>query len=82
MVYVDPIFDYGIKGNWCHMWADTEKELDEMALKIGLNPNWKQKKNRKFIHFDLRQSKRILAIQNGAFSKSLREWIKEGGLNK
>ena len=37
-VYVDTTMDYGPKGNWCHMIADSLEELHEMADAIGLKP--------------------------------------------
>lgn len=72
-VYVGvPMWPYH---NWtmCHMFADTEAELDEMADKIGVNRLWKQgNKKRKpgtvgaLIHYDIAESKRKLAIGYGA----------------
>lgn len=72
-VYVGvPMWPYR---NWtmCHMFADTEEELDAMADKIGLKRSWKQhNKNRKpgtigaLIHYDIAESKRRLAIKHGA----------------
>ncbi len=58
----------------CHMYADTEKELHSMALKIGLKLSWFQK-NSTLNHYDLVASKRILAIQNGAISQDKREAV-------
>jgi hypothetical protein len=63
--------------NWtmCHMVADTEEELDEMAKKIGLRLAWKQgNEERKkgtvgaLVHYDIAESKRRLAISNGAIA--------------
>lgn len=72
-VYVGvPMWPYR---NWtmCHMFADTEEELDAMADKIGLQRSWKQRKrNRKpgtvgaLVHYDIAESKRRLAIKAGA----------------
>lgn len=74
-VYVGvPMWPYR---NWimCHMFADTEEELDDMADKIGLLRSWKQcNKERKagtvgaLIHYDIAESKRALAIKNGAIA--------------
>lgn len=47
-----------------HMTADTNEELDAMAEKIGLNPEWKQFGS--IIHYDVSSSKRLLAIKHGA----------------
>ena len=49
----------------CHMFADTLKELHEMADKIGINRKWFQDK-KILPHYDICQSKKKLAIQNGA----------------
>lgn len=55
----------------CHMVADTGRELDAMALKLGLKPEWKQIPKREtgigsLIHYDISKSKRNLAIKLGA----------------
>jgi hypothetical protein len=67
-VYVDPL--YGAKnGQWCHMMADTPEELFEMANTIGLHRDWVQGSDRMGYFFLLRESKRIMAIANGAVEK-------------
>lgn len=55
----------------CHMVADTERELDEMADKIGVARKWKQLPKRghgvgSLVHYDIAKSKRALAIKHGA----------------
>ena len=54
----------------CHMFADTEEELDYMADLIGLKREWKQGKSYdrigELIHYDIAKSKRAQAIQWGA----------------
>lgn len=55
----------------CHMVADTEDELHEMADKIGVARKWVQRPKRdkgagSLLHYDIAKSKRALAIQNGA----------------
>lgn len=59
----------------CHMWADTDDELLEMADKIGVQRKWIQghkslsfgkHKNASWVHFDVAKSKRALAVRNGA----------------
>lgn len=52
----------------CHMLADTEEELDEMAAKIGLRKAWKQPPtdSHDYSHYDIAKSKRRLAITHGA----------------
>lgn len=48
----------------CHMLADTIEELHSMADKIGIKREWFQ--NETTPHYDICQSKKQLAIQNGA----------------
>jgi hypothetical protein len=83
-VYVDELFDTapyrsGFCGwRWkqsCHLWADSEAELDEFASRLNLNPSWKQRA-RRLVHFDLTSGKRIQALKLGAISISLKEWVK------
>ena len=64
-VYVDEIFNYPGKGRWCHMMADDLKELHRMADIISLKREWFQNTPR-FPHYDLRESKRMLALKYGA----------------
>jgi hypothetical protein len=54
------------------MMADTLEELHEMADKIGLKRSWFQGKA-STPHYDLIESKRELALKNGAVFKSARE---------
>lgn len=51
-----------------HMIADTEEELHAMAAKIGVARKWYQGD-----HYDITQSKRALAIKQGARSITLRQ---------
>ena len=63
-VYVDqPIYPYG-RMMMCHMLADTEAELLEMADRIGVKRKWIQRKD--VLHFDICKSKRKLAVDFGA----------------
>lgn len=66
-VYVDPIMNHGWRlGPSCHMFADTDEELHEMAQRIGLKRSWHQPpKGRSFSHYDLTVSRRIRAIVYG-----------------
>jgi hypothetical protein len=78
-VYVDEVRVYLKKGkgfteHWCHMMADTPEELHAMADKIGLARRWFQDKPR-FPHYDLRPSKRILAVNFGAEEISAKEMV-------
>ena len=72
-VYVDEITDYGPKGLWCHMMTDNYDDLTELhalAGKIGLRRDWFQNHNPMHPHYDLRPSKRALAIKHGAVAIS------------
>jgi hypothetical protein len=83
-VYVDPLFftsafkTYRWRYNEsCHMMADTEEELLQMARKIGLKQSWFQKRPRGLSHFDLTKNKRKLAVKYGAIEvDSSKELIK------
>lgn len=59
----------------CHMWADSDAELLAMAARIGVNRKWIQghptlsfgkHRNASWVHFDIAQSKRALAVKAGA----------------
>lgn len=69
--------------NWCHMWADSNEELDALARKIGLQRPWRQDSpsrffpGGRFVHYDLVPSKRALALKHGAVEKSLMKHIVE-----
>lgn len=65
-IYVDDIVDYGRKGPWCHMMTDGPiDELHQMAARIGLKRTWFQD-HQQHPHYDLRPSRRVLAIRKGA----------------
>lgn len=51
-----------------HMIADTEEELHAMAKRIGVARRWYQGD-----HYDITQSKKVLAIQYGAKAITMRE---------
>lgn len=78
-IYVDDITSYA-SGDWCHMWTDgTREELDRFAVGIGLKTKWAQTSRGRigeFYHYDLRPSKRILAIKRGAVEMQLMDWIR------
>lgn len=70
MIYVDDMRMLATVGRltarWSHMWSDTSTaELLAFASGISLNPKWIQN-SRGFIHFDLTESKRELAVRAGA----------------
>ena len=74
-VYVD---DYGVMYDrmvMCHMAADTEDELLDMADKIGVPRKYHQYPGTPKSHFDICQSKRKLAIEQGAQAVSPREIV-------
>lgn len=64
-VYVDaPIHKYR-RMVMCHMLADTQEELHQMADTIGVNRKWFQSKA-STPHYDICKQKRVLAVQAGA----------------
>jgi len=84
-VYVDPIFDHGEKGLWCHLTGESMEELHDFAKKIGLRRAWFQPKS--IPHYDLNPYLRALALNNGAialdrkgFLKKVREMKDQWGL--
>ncbi len=60
---------------WSHLMADTVEELHEFAVKIGLRREWFQDHPR-FPHYDVTESRRKIALANGAIPESTREAIK------
>lgn len=68
MVYVDDMNAPFGRMVMCHMVADTKEELLAMADKIGVARKWIQKEGTEYEHFDICQSKKKLAIENGAIS--------------
>lgn len=50
----------------CHMFADSDEELLEMADKIGVQRKWHQYPGTYRSHFDIALSKRALAVKAGA----------------
>lgn len=57
----------------CHMIADTRRELDEMAKKLKLKPEWKQSVNNYGEHYDVALSIKQKAINLGAIEITLEE---------
>lgn len=74
-VYVDdmqlPATVANVRGNWSHMWADTEGELLTFAERLGLKPSWIQRGS--LVHFDVVDTKRREAIKLGAIPLSVVE---------
>ncbi|RYZ63047.1 MAG: DUF4031 domain-containing protein [Chitinophagaceae bacterium] len=66
--YVDMLIDYGWRlGPSCHLLADTEEELHEMAAKIGMKRSWFQVGGKaEMPHYDLVASRRKRAVALGA----------------
>ena len=74
MILVDPVRRHP-SGEWCHMVSDESvKELHEFAVRIGLKRRWFQSVSRP--HYDLRPSKRRLAISMGAEEVGMRDLVR------
>lgn len=76
-VYVDGMRRYDhapkVRGRavaWCHMMADTESELLEMATQLGLKLHWRDGD-----HFDLTSKQRERAINLGAKPVTSRDLV-------
>lgn len=67
-VYVDSMRAPLGRMKMCHMIADTEDELHAMADKIGVARRWYQGD-----HYDIAQTKRVLALRYGAQQIMLRQ---------
>lgn len=82
MVYVDDPMSVGGKFDmWCHLWADTQEELEPFARRLALQPSWLQHSTgmygEHFWHYDISPRKRAEALRKGAQYLPLREWIKQ-----
>jgi hypothetical protein len=55
------------------MTADTHDELEEMARKVGLKPEWIQKPGTTREHYDMNPAKRRKAVAFGAIELTWRE---------
>ncbi len=74
MVYVDQLRHY--KGRlWCHLTADTERELHRFAGQLGLERRWFQDKGYKW-HYDLQPSSREHAVAMGAREITSRDMVR------
>lgn len=76
MIYVSPLMSCLTNKNWrwnqvSHMVADSERELLDFAISIGLKPAWIQRKT--VTHFDLTPSKFRMACSQGAILHTIRE---------
>lgn len=83
MIFVDEVRRYPGMGLWCHMWTDGgDAELDTFATALGLKLSWSHTSegySGRFYHYDLRPSKRDLALKRGAIFKPLAQHIQEQG---
>jgi hypothetical protein len=72
-VYVDDMeAKYG-RMIMCHMLADTDAELHQMAQSIGVARRWHQSAGTPRSHYDICKSKRALALTLGAQSITIRQ---------
>lgn len=69
-VYVDDMRARYGRMVMCHMAADTEDELHQMADRIGVARKWYQGD-----HYDICRAKKKLAIQFGAKKVTRREMV-------
>lgn len=74
-VYVDTMKAAYGQMIMCHMMADTDEELHEMADRIGVKRRWHQKAGTPHSHYDICLSKRKLAISFGARVVTNRELV-------
>ena len=73
-VYVDELKTHR-NGQWCHMATDADiNELHAMAKAIGLRRGWFQD-HVLHPHYDLRPSKRRLAVKSGAVEVSRKDLV-------
>lgn len=70
-VYVDDMRARLGRMIMCHMIADTEDEIHQMADHIGVARRWYQGD-----HYDISLSKRALAVKHGAIEITQREAVK------
>lgn len=73
-VYVDNMRASFGRMVMCHMLADSDDELHEMAARIGVARRWHQAPPKaSSSHYDIAQSKRKLAVAAGAVEITLRQ---------
>lgn len=83
-VYVDDLVEYPLGKvkqaarvkYWCHMWADSDDELQKMARLIGCHLAWFQNRPG-FPHYDLSQTYRARAVEQGAVEMEVIEWLRK-----
>ena len=74
-VYVDPLFQWGDRGHYCHMTADTLDELHAFARRLGLPRRWMHISSSGIPHYGLTRLKRWHAVNQGAIELSAAEWL-------
>ena len=79
-VYVDVLRPCARSKNWrydksCHLIADSESELIDFAVGLGLKKSWIQIS--RITHFDLNGSKRELAVAAGAVQIGLHTFVEK-----
>jgi hypothetical protein len=65
VVYVDGLSSWWKGRLWCHMFADSLKELHEFAAKLNLRRDWFQPDLR-LPHYDITETRRKKAVSLGA----------------
>jgi hypothetical protein len=76
-IYVDEIKIHP-SGEWCHLMADSDEELHTFAAKLGMSRSWVHHHRGRVdvLHYDLRPSKRALAIQLGATEVKTKDYLR------
>jgi len=84
-VYVDnpmpsakPVGHFPEGTRWCHLIADSEVELHDFVSKLGMKREWFQAGPGRIPHYDLTESTRTRAIEEGAIPLPRREFIQIG----
>lgn len=72
-VYVDDMAAAYGRMRMCHMIADTEAELHEMAERIGVARKWHQKPGTPQSHYDIALTKKVTALAAGAIPITWRQ---------
>lgn len=73
-VYVDYPLEWGYGSvkeaprvkKWCHLFADSLKELNAFAFDIEMKSQWFQISKSGIPHYDLSESRRKMAVRAGA----------------
>lgn len=81
-VYIDSYNASFGRMKMCHMIADTKDELLQMCDKIGVSRKWIQHEGKWDEHFDICQSKKKLAILNGAIEITAKELVQKSMLRR